>query len=265
MGVRERERERESEGEVSYRHDAVELGGLDHLAEAERLLFNGGFAGLARRSRRLRVLHLPWLLGLRVLHSSLSPFLSLQLRSERPSLGFWGRKNNFRSPHGLLVACCLVLTDPGSVPFSPDPARIITVSLLSPDMEHITTCKRSFLAAFQKKEAFLRFLLNDNVLKCAKEAFCNQVNVKRSLQRFWRKSCAWYGLPTWTVRSTDVNGSVDRSHLLDRQLTRGRHLEGTKIHICHITPCSVILFVNDRVGYSANTNNPKPTTLWQYV
>lgn len=39
-------REREREG-GQYRHEAVELGGRDHLAEAKLLFLNGGFTGLA--------------------------------------------------------------------------------------------------------------------------------------------------------------------------------------------------------------------------
>lgn len=63
-----------------YRHEAVEVSRLDHLAQPECFLFNGAFAGLARRSSRLGVLRFPGLL--RVRHSSYS--LSLTRESH-----FW--------------------------------------------------------------------------------------------------------------------------------------------------------------------------------
>lgn len=46
---------------ITHGHEAVELGGLDHLAEAERVLGNGGLAGLARGPPGLGVLRLPGL------------------------------------------------------------------------------------------------------------------------------------------------------------------------------------------------------------
>lgn len=58
-----RVKKRRGWGERDYRDEAVELGGLDHLAEPELLLVDGALAGLARRSRRLRVLHPPGLGG----------------------------------------------------------------------------------------------------------------------------------------------------------------------------------------------------------
>jgi hypothetical protein len=49
------------EGDVTHVHESVELGGLDHFAEAERVLADGGFAGLARGPPGLRVLRPPGL------------------------------------------------------------------------------------------------------------------------------------------------------------------------------------------------------------
>lgn len=62
---------------VEYRHEAVELGGLNHLAKAEVLLLNGTFAGLAGGSRRLGIFHLPWLLGIRHFHLNSKTFPAL--------------------------------------------------------------------------------------------------------------------------------------------------------------------------------------------
>lgn len=61
-----------------YRHEAVELSGLNHLAEAEILLLNGTSAGLAGGSRRLGIFYLPWLLGVR--HFHLNSTLCIKMR-----------------------------------------------------------------------------------------------------------------------------------------------------------------------------------------
>ena len=63
-------------GKKDYRHEAVELSGLDHLPKPELLFVDGALAGFARRSRRFCIFHLPWLR--RVRHS---PTLSLSLSS----------------------------------------------------------------------------------------------------------------------------------------------------------------------------------------
>lgn len=69
-----------SGGKVTHRHEAVELGRLDHLAEAELVLGDGGPARLARGPPGLGVLRLPRLrrrrhsAGPLLLSASLSTF-----------------------------------------------------------------------------------------------------------------------------------------------------------------------------------------------
>lgn len=52
-------------GGEEYRHETVELFGLDHFAEPENLFVDDTFAGLAGRTSRLGVLRLPCLLRVR--------------------------------------------------------------------------------------------------------------------------------------------------------------------------------------------------------
>lgn len=79
-----------------YRHETVELGGLNHLAEAKILLLNGTFAGLAGGSRRLGIFNLPWLLGFRHfrLHSTLTQYKKAPNNSHPQSGNIYIRLKN---------------------------------------------------------------------------------------------------------------------------------------------------------------------------
>lgn len=75
---------RDQNGEMqehrTYRHEAIELGGLDHFPKPEGFLLDVTLATSARWSPWLRILHLPWLWRVRhCLPSSLSLSLPMWL------------------------------------------------------------------------------------------------------------------------------------------------------------------------------------------
>jgi hypothetical protein len=94
------------DGDVTHGHESVELGGLDHFAEAERVLANGGFARLARGPPRFGVFRLPGLRRRRHSAGCYRYFAPLPSAGQgKRVFAVWGRRKGLsrRNPKKIIL------------------------------------------------------------------------------------------------------------------------------------------------------------------